>query len=289
MGNSNQIPEEQACRHAALSYRDCGWRPIPIQANGKEPLIRWKKYQEQSPTVEEINQWWNKWPDANVAILSGRGSGFVVIDIDSSAGEEAFLEVVGDLSTATSVTANGTHRLFQYPEVPLGNKVRCLEGMDIRGDAGYIVAPPSIHPSGCQYRWDDASGRGLDCPLAAFPSALLELLADPPQPVPSKTSAGCTERSEPHVPFRLPEAIGEGQRNDVLFRYACSLRAHGVQPERILASLTTANLGRCQPPVADDELINIAGSACEYEPEARRNSDDLLLLLVFVLALSICT
>jgi hypothetical protein len=66
--------------------------------------------------------------------------------------------------------------------------------------------------------------------------------------------------------FKLPQRILSGQRNDTLFRYACSLRTRGALEEEIFAELCTANAKNCDPPLERDELAGIAASATRYEP-----------------------
>src|SRR6266566_7723569 len=139
---------------AALSYLKTGWRPIPIVPGGKDPLLTsWKDYQARSPTQTEVTQWFTKWPDANVAVVTGQGSGIVVVDIDSQEGEDALRSLCGDVRTLTSLTSRGRHLPFPHPGNAVRNALKILPGIDVKGDGGYILVQPSIHPSGKPYQW----------------------------------------------------------------------------------------------------------------------------------------
>jgi putative DNA primase/helicase len=106
-----------------------------------------------------IHGWWSQWPAANIAIATGAVSGLVVLDIDVDKGGldsvHAWERKFGALpETLTSQTGSGgQHHLFQYPGFPVKNRVRIAPGIDVRGDNGYVVAPPSNHISGGSYSW----------------------------------------------------------------------------------------------------------------------------------------
>jgi hypothetical protein len=107
-----------------------------------------------------IRRWWTQWPDANIGIATGAISNLVVLDIDPRHGGNESLEQwktqygTDFLNTLTSCTGGGgLHLLYSHPGVPIKNRVGIAPGIDIRGDGGYIVAPPSLHISGQRYTW----------------------------------------------------------------------------------------------------------------------------------------
>ena len=142
---------------AALSYLRQGFSVIPIIAKDKKPLIAWEEYQNRRATEEEIKAWWARWPDANVGIVTGAVSGLVVIDIDCVEVKEKLKELLRDYDLSTiprSRTGNGWQLFFKHPGVTIPNRAGVLPGLDVRGDGGYVVAPPSVHPTGKVYRWE---------------------------------------------------------------------------------------------------------------------------------------
>ena len=118
--------------------------------------------------VAIVSQWWTKYPSANIAIATGAPSGVWLVDIDRH-GEvdgEATLSALevenGKLPTTLTARTGGggRHLYFKYdPAVPITSdegKSRNRPGVDIRGDNGYAVAPPSVHASGKTYEWENA-------------------------------------------------------------------------------------------------------------------------------------
>lgn len=142
---------------AALAYGGQGCRVIPL--SGKKPYL--KGWPEAASSDEgTIRGWWKKFPNANVGIVTGRASDLLVIDVDEKGGKRGLrtlneLEArLGHLPQSQRVqTPNGMHIYFKCPDTIIGNSVGTLgEGVDIRGERGYVVAPPSII-NGVRYKW----------------------------------------------------------------------------------------------------------------------------------------
>lgn len=144
---------------SALDYLKRGWSVIPVRPREKRPAIRWLEYQSRLAREDEIKRWYQHREDANVAIVTGAVSGLVVVDIDTRhGGEESLAELVrqhGPLpDTIEALTGGGgRHVYFTHPGGTLNNRVGFVPGIDLRGDGGCIVAPPSVHPSGKRYTW----------------------------------------------------------------------------------------------------------------------------------------
>lgn len=210
-----------------------------------------------SKDPSRIRDWWRRWPEANVGIVTGRASGLVVIDVDGEAGEESIAMLEADYgplpeSWEQLTGGGGRHLVFRRPDMDkVGNRVRLAPGLDIRGDDGYIVAEPSNHVSGGAYYWE-AAHHPADIPLAALPHAWLELLTEPARPG--------------RGPVEIPAALPEGQRNDGLFRLGASMRARGLSDGAIEAALLAENQARCTPPLPPGEVRSIAQSCCRYAP-----------------------
>ena len=248
-----KISRSQRLLDAALYYlRELGWSVIPIKPRDKTPLVAWEQYQHEPATEEQILQWWTEHPNANIGIVTGAVSGIVALDIDGTEGAQS-LEQQPELEpTPFSNTSKGGHYFFRHPgDGELRNFARKLPGLDFRGDGGYIVAPPSVHPSGHVYTW------GLwphQQPPADLPGWLRELMS-----------------SNSHTPLTLTppteaERIAEGGRNDALARLAGSMRRKGFSREAIEAALQEENRMKCDPPLPQVEVREIARSVGRYEP-----------------------
>ena len=160
---------------AALTYAARGWHVFPCHTptkggcscrracgrdRGKHP--RTIHGLKQATTDEaQIRKWWTMWPSANVAIRTGEVSGLVVLDRDDYKGGAVSLEELehtysGLPETVLSLTGGGgQHYCFAHPGTPVKTTVESVApGLDIKGEGGYIVAPPSLHMSGKPYTWE---------------------------------------------------------------------------------------------------------------------------------------
>jgi hypothetical protein len=240
-----------SAREAALGYLSRGWSVIPIERRAKRPLVAWLEFENRRASTREVDGWFARWPEANVGIVTGRISALVVIDVDAGHGGEASitrLELAhGALpSTVEALTGGGgRHLYFAHPGDRVGNRVGLFPGVDLRGDGGCVVAPPSLHPSGRYYAW--ARGRSPDqAPLAALPGWLLR-------------ESGARRAAHPLAHWRqlVREGVGEGERNASLASLAGHLLWHEVDPEVVLELLLAWNRVRCDPPLEDAEVASV--------------------------------
>ena len=149
----------------ALLYVKKGLSVIPLKPKDKKPMLKsWKEYQQRLPTEEELRRWFKN-KETNIAIITGKVSGnLVVIDFDSREAFENFVRRVKKagkrLQFAISNTwivesGKGFHIYLRLPRAELlpSTKVRFTEGIDLKAEGGYVVAPPSVHPSGKRYEF----------------------------------------------------------------------------------------------------------------------------------------
>jgi len=129
----------------AKEYLKLGLTPIPLKPRAKTPLISWKKYQRERPTEKDIELWWGKWPSANIGLVTGHMSRLTVLDCDS---EEAYQE-----AKRRGLPECPIDLYFAFSGETNFQKRDNLSETDLRGEGGYVVAPPSIHPSGKPYEW----------------------------------------------------------------------------------------------------------------------------------------
>jgi Bifunctional DNA primase/polymerase, N-terminal len=164
--------------HTARAAGTCSCGDLACSNAGKHPrLAGWKRLASADPTV--VGEWWRRWPDANLALATGRR--FDVLDLDGPEGVEALAAALSIAPTehpgpVARSGGGGWHLL--YAPTGLGNRVGLLARVDWRGRGGLIVAPPSQHASGHRYHWV----RPLTATLPTVPAGLRRLLAPPPTP-----------------------------------------------------------------------------------------------------------
>lgn len=258
MGTSDSAAGSKAAQTSALqaakSHLARGWSVLPLRARDKRPLILWENLQHRRPSEPDVTEWFHRWPDANIGIVTGEISNLIVLDIDPKHGGDVALEHLekkfGPLPpTVEAITGGGgRHLYFAHPIGLTRNRAGLAQGIDLRGDGGYIVAPPSVHPTGGLYKW--APGRAPEeITLAPLPRWIL---------VPIRGHR--VGRSLPEWRQLVREGVPEGQRNSTIASLAGHLLWHGVDPEVALELLLAWNRMRCRPPLDDAEVAQVVAS-----------------------------
>lgn len=251
-----------AMRDAALAYAARGWSPIPVEARGKRPLVPWLEFQQRIATADEIDDWFRRWPDANVGLVTGRVSGLVVVDVDPRHGGQESFELACDEHgplprTVEAVTGGGgRHLYFAHPGGRLANRVGILPGIDLRADGGCVVAPPSLHPSGQRYAWVQGAA-----PADGEPAALPRWVA--------ATRSAHGAQPAAHWRALVRDGVAEGSRNSTLASLTGHLLWHGVDPEVALELLLAWNRLRCRPPLPDEEVAQVVASITRLHEHGR--------------------
>jgi hypothetical protein len=240
--------------NAALLYASMGLSVIPL--HGKIPYFNsWQDVATTDP--DTIQRWFQQQPDSNLGIATGKKSNVFVVDIDPRHGgddtwaDQKLAHKIPD--TWQDITGGGgLHVWFRYPNFSVKSCAGILPGIDIRGDGGQVVAPPSIHPDTHKaYEWD-----GLrpiqEQPIAEAPGWLLNLLA--PKPSEQKTHL--------EVPMRIPHGV----QHYALLSLAGNLRRMGLEYAEILATLSSVNERRCEQPGPQKNIEQMARSVMRYAP-----------------------
>lgn len=237
---------------AALAYARAGLSVIPCEPRGNRPLVKWARYQTERASEQEIRQWWQQWPDANVAIVTGRLSGFVVADVDPRNGGS--VEHLPPTDLVARSGGGGWHCYYAHPggsEVVrtiarAGAKHGEIAGIDTKGDGGYVLAPPSIHKSGNRYTWTATSGRASPWREIA-PAATLERgqIEDP---------------AMRWVATLLQQGLVEGSRNDAIARLAGYFAGKNI-PRDIAEAIIMQVNARSPVPLEPEEAAKTVRSA----------------------------
>jgi len=241
----------------AKAYMAEGWSVFPVE--GKRPATL-NGLKDASKDPAKIPIWWERHPKRGIAMATGKPSGLWVLDMDGDEGKQSFMGLQfkhGDLpKTMAAETGAGFHLFFAMPDDRdvRNSASKIAPKVDVRGTGGYVVLPPSPHPSGKRYRWVNGRAPEQIAPAQA-PQWLLDLVA------PKRTAP--KQRAEP-----VEEAIAEGGRNQTLTSLAGSMRRRGFTQESIEAALLTENREKCVPPLDEDEVRIIAWSVARYEPQA---------------------
>lgn len=249
----------------ALHYAKLGWHVFPTHtiidgkcscqkkkctSPGKHPKTQ-HGLKDATIDTSLINKWWTQNPEANIAIRTGKESGIVAVDIDLKSNGFESLEQLNNLSqylktTLMSITGGGgSHLIFQNPEEPIKTRANLLPGIDIRGENGYITAPPSRHISGSCYEWFD---------LNLKPVKMSEWLIDEI----NNTSVNQTQDNPTN------KIIFEGHRNNYLTSVGGKYWNQGVKKTQLKTFLLEENHLNCKPPLLESEVIKIYKSLCQY-------------------------
>jgi KaiC/GvpD/RAD55 family RecA-like ATPase len=239
----------------ARGYAKFGWQVFPCLPRDKKPLVRWADVATTEDNM--LVGWWDTNPDANIGIACGKRSGVVVLDVDAGhGGYDSLADLIAQYGklpeTPISKTGSGgEHIFFKHPGVEIRNSAGKLgQGLDIRGDGGYVVAPPSLHPNGNRYEW---IFKPSQTPLADMPAWMIMLLR---------------EREALNMqPVNTNKSVVSGERNNALAQLAGSMRRKGLSEEAIKAALLVFNREKCAPPLPEDEVSLIAHSISRYAPQ----------------------
>jgi hypothetical protein len=226
--NTPPARQVQGALNTAIDYAARGYAVFPCWPQSKAPACR-RGFHDATTNPATIRRWWLA-TDYNIGIATGIASGVWVLDIDGDAGATAMAALEarhGPLpATLISTTSNGCHLWFRYTSPVPCSADQIAHGLDVRGDGGYVLAPPSVHPDGPTYRWTN------NRPLAVASEWLVRLTRrPPPKPITSKIppSPARPSRTDAYARAALEDEIAAlastppGGRNHALNRAAFCL------------------------------------------------------------------
>lgn len=244
----------------------------------KMPLVKWKEFQERLPTDKEVTEWFDKWPDANIAIVTGKISDLVVFDLDSEHAISYAEDEGGFPLTVKVKTGKGYHVYLKHPEFEIKNAVNKDLDIDIRADGGYVVAPPSMHGNGNQYTWEE--GLSIDeidpAPCESWMISYLEDINNiPPNPVkanppkPSKNPNKVSKTTIDTYTDILSKGAQQGNRNHIATKLIGHLIKINIPDSELWEMVKMWNL-KNTPPMDESELRETFKSVKGLESKSKK-------------------
>ena len=275
---------------SALAYARRGWLVFPVfeatedghcacgrtdcRDPGKHPRT-FHGVKEATTDAATIQAWWQRWPQANIGIATGAESGVIVVDVDPRHGGDESLRRLEDQHDRLPRTprarsgGDGDHIYLRHPGRPqtirnvqgLGD----LQGLDLKGDGGYIIADPSLHASGRRYAW-----RRWHHPdrveIALAPQWLLALAR--PQASGERKETGELEDWRKRL-----LGVAQGQRHQVAAQITGHYLARGWHPEEVEAMLQ-GFAAQCSPPHDPEDIRRIVADLAAASSVERPGSAD---------------
>ncbi len=251
---------------AASRYAAGGLSVIPCDASTKRPLVKWERFQADRAADTQVREWWERWPDAGIGIVTGSISGLVVVDIDTDApaAPDAVAHRFGATPRAARTPRGGQHHYYRHPGKIVPNAVR-LAGfdfpVDLRGDGGYVIAPPSAG-----YSWERTAPRDA---LPVFP---LDAIA-------SRQRREHRAQTPAEGWRGLLNGVQQGKRNASLAQLVGVMFAKGTDRD-VARSVARDFATRCQPPLDPDEAEAVFASI--YTRDSRERGQALVVNLTDV-------
>ena len=248
----------------ALKYAKYGWHVFPV-TQSKTPFPKTNGCKDATTNEIKIRNFWKRFPDANIAIATGRKSGIFVLDVDvknfktGAESLDALEKQFGALpESVESLTWSGGRQIyFKYPKDReiYNSQSKIGKDLDIRGEGGYVVAPGSI-VNGGRYEWE-VTHHPDDVPVADAPGWLIEKAVE-------------IKKEK----YKLPTGdIPQGMQDDEMFRFACSLKAQGFTPPMVRSALKEA-LNKCpqdsKRPFEEKDIERWIRSAFGYKSKKQK-------------------
>lgn len=274
-----RMSEYPSMYDAAIEYAKKGFAVFPLKYRDKVPLTR-NGCKDATTDAAQIKAWWQKYPNANIGLATGSVSQnvFVIdLDIDEDRGIDGYHSLEdwqrehGDFpETWTAITGRGGYHLYYRGNGRIKNRAGIIDGVDIRGNGGYVVAPPSIHKNGRRYEWEYSPD---EFELAKADNNVMYFLNH--------------DDHRQSASFTMPNIVSAGQRNQMLFRFACMMQAKGASDQSVFAATMAENESSCSPPLTEQEVRIIVSSATKYDKgkpihidsegvATRENKDDVI-------------
>jgi len=245
-------------------YLSWGFSIIPVKSRDKVPLVEWKQYQSRKPNNKEINNWlkayWNK--GENIGIVCGGVSGnLTVLDFDTNSAWKDFKSKwkefrSDEITDVTPVIKTGRGHQVYIKLNSVGRTRKPTAGFDIKGEGGYVVSPPSIHPNGATYKLLNPNIKHI---LKIKDLAELGI---------SEGGSG-QGRKPPLNTAETLEGVTQGERDNTCIQMAGRYKKQGLDIKETLV-LCKQFADNCKPPFPHDQVEKCVNSAYRYQDNNSR-------------------
>lgn len=256
---------------AAHDYVERGLAIIPLGVGKKEPVTK-SGLNDWTDNPGQIDVWWGQGehagkrgdPSYNIGMACGQVSGGIIaIDLDCHSDEANGLHFLRDWEvehgklpeTWTQITGSGGKQLFYRAGQDIRNSANGEIGVDVRGNGGYVVLPPSLHPCGDCYEWsispDDMDVADADDKVYDFIRAVSK----------TKKRGDGWNAEKTGIPSEIKE-----NRNETLFSLGRSFLSRGTGHDEVATLIRSLNATICRPPLPADEVEKLIGSINSKEP-----------------------
>jgi hypothetical protein len=251
---------------AALGLARRGLAVFPLRPGTKEPMTK-NGFKSATKDSSKVADWWRMHPEANVGVATGRVSGIVVVDVDDVDALVGLVDRLGPLPQTLAVrTPRGGMHFWLRDE---GRRFACsvgklAPGIDVRGDGGYVVAPPSVSAFGGAWTW-----RTDGVTPAPAPAEWAIAMSSPVARTNGTTWSPVSPRPTEDWIAMLRGPIREGARNDSLTQLTGHLLRRYVDVYVVHELIVMVNAARCSPPLPEREVERIVDSVSAIEKRRR--------------------
>jgi hypothetical protein len=225
------------------------WAVFPVNPKTKTPYFRgWQEIASSNPgKIEDV---FSGLQYAAIGVCTGEVSSLVCIDIDERAeysGLSNYQKAGYELPNCpmAQTPSGGLHLYFKQPPAQVKNSASLIAGgVDVRGEGGYIISPPS-HTLFGAYSWKSSPETVLNGPVE-LPSNLLEAIQNP-----TKKQKSAKLRSS--LASQILTPILEGGRNHEITR-RCGFLLRKYDADHAWEMIKLINAECCLPPLEEREL-----------------------------------
>jgi putative DNA primase/helicase len=279
------MSDAPTARQAAIALAKLGLKVFPLHSinddgactcgnpgcnsPGKHPFAPLAPHGYKGATcdVPTIESWFDEHYWLNYGVCT---DGLIVVDIDKDKGGAKTWHDISTLPTRAVphtwrvlTGGGGEHIIFRHNGTPIKCNAEVLgRGVDIRSTGGYVCGVRCRHKSGRTYKWSPQCSPDEGCPLETAPDWLINVL---------KVNTHCGRVIAPHEWRKIArEPVEEGSRNTIILKLTGHLATHGIDEEVARDIMLGWNLGRCLPPLSDNEVVTIIVNIFERERAKHR-------------------